>query len=106
MTIPELAVRIVSALPAAERSGPPDILSGIFGIALLMLSPLVGAVVLGLLQLGVYRLLVRLGWVKPEAVPFFFVLMLRGMMLALALIAAVVFWLRFVEGRPGFQPPG
>jgi hypothetical protein len=55
-------------------------------IAAVLMVPILGAV-LGALQLAWYRSRVRRGSLQGDQVPFFGVLLLRGMMMVFALIA-------------------
>lgn len=89
--IPILA--LVAGLAADER-GAPSVLRGIFGIGLLLFGPLIGGTILGFLQLGVYKLLVKSGAMQPDSVPMFPILVLRGLIALIAVIAATMFWLK------------
>jgi len=94
-----MGTRIVMLLIAAtalhaDDRGSPNIIMGIFGIALLLLGPPIGGVVLGFLQLALYKALVKSGAMLTESVPMFPILVLRGMIALIAVIAAVLFWLK------------
>ncbi len=69
-------------------------------MALFLGPPLIG-VLFGFVQLGVYRLLARLGAIRADGIPVFPILMLRGMLVMLAVIAAAVFYFKFgVDDAP------
>jgi len=63
----------------------------------MILAPPLCGVVLGLIQLAGYRLAVATKVIKPEAVPSFFILWLRGMIIAVALAAACGIWFQFAQ---------
>jgi hypothetical protein len=92
------ALLALATLLAADERGPASILRGVFGIGLLMLGPLVGGIVLGGLQWAVYRSLVKAGAMQPDSVPMFPILVMRGLILLIAVIAATLFWLK-ASGR-------
>ena len=60
-------------------------------LGLILGPPLIG-VLFGLIQLGVYRLLVRAKAITAEQVPMFPILFLRGMMILIAIVAGHVFY--------------
>jgi hypothetical protein len=60
-------------------------MNGALSLLLLVLSPLVLGLILGLLQWAVYRALVRAGRIPGTSVPFFPVLCLRGMVVVVAI---------------------
>jgi hypothetical protein len=93
-----VAVLSMAALLAADERGEPSILRGIFGIALLIFGPLFGGIALGFVQAAVYKALVKSGAMRPDSVPMFPILMLRGMIALIALIAGVMFYLK-ASGR-------
>lgn len=89
-----LAVLAPLAALSADERGAPSVLRGIFGIGLLLFGPLILGTILGFLQLAVYKLL----RVAPASVPMFPILVLRGMIALIAIIAATLFWLK-ASGR-------
>lgn len=60
-------------------------------LGLFLGPPLIG-VLFGLIQLGIYRLLVRIRVLRAEQVPMFPILFLRGMMILIAIVAGHVFY--------------
>ena len=90
--------------PGAARlisvPGPADIVRFIAATAGLILGPIVAAVAFGFLQLGVYKLLVRWGVLKPEDIPIFPILAMRGLLLMLVAIAIGVFYFKFGVDEP------
>ena len=93
-----VALLAFSPLLAADERGVPSILRGIFGIGLLLFGPLIAGVLLGFLQLAVYKMLVKSGAMKADSVPMFPILVMRGMLGLIAVIAGVMFWLK-ASGR-------
>ncbi|MBA3847508.1 MAG: hypothetical protein H0X45_12810 [Planctomycetes bacterium] len=79
-------------------NGDASILRLVLATGALMAGPVIGAIVLGGIQHGVYRLL------RSEP-PVFPILLLRGLMGMLALIAITVFYLKFGLGQPSMPPP-
>lgn len=88
-----VVLSLIVACTADER-GVPSIVRGIFGIGLLMFGPLIGGIVLGLGQLAIYKALVKAGAMNNESVPMFPILVLRGLILLIAVIAGTLFWLK------------
>lgn len=84
----------VAALLAQEDRGEPSVLRGIFGIALLIFGPIVGGIVLGLLQMGVYHGFAKAGMMKVENIPIFPIFLMRGLIVMIAIIAGTMFWLK------------
>lgn len=84
----------VTLLVAQEDRGEPSVLRGIFGIALLIFGPIVGGIVLGLLQMGLYHGLAKAGMMKVENIPIFPIFLMRGLIVMIAIIAGVMFWLK------------
>jgi hypothetical protein len=81
-------------------SGDASILRLVLATGGLILSPLIGAIALGGVQHGIYRLF-------RSQPPMFPVLLLRGLMVMIAGIAAVVFYLKFGLGQSTTGPvPG
>lgn len=74
-------------------SGDANVVRLVGATAALVLTPIVGAIVLGGIQYGIYRL------VRAQP-PMFPILILRGLMLMIAFIAVMVFWLKFGLGQP------
>jgi hypothetical protein len=60
-------------------------MGALLGLAAMALAPFALALVLAGLQAAVYRVLVRLGRLEAERVPFFGILLLRGLVAALLL---------------------
>jgi len=90
---------VVAAMPvvglmAEDDRGAPSVLRGLFGIGLLILGPLVGGIFFAFVQLGLYRLLAKMGAIKKEHIPIFPVFVLRGMIIMIAIVAGVLFWLK------------
>jgi len=79
---------------AADERGAPSILRGIFGIGLLMFGPLIGGVILGFAQLAVYKALVKAGAMQTDSIPMFPILVMRGLIILIAIIAGTLFWLK------------
>jgi len=77
-------------------NGDASILRLVLATGALIGGPIIGAIVLGGIQHGFYRLL------RSEP-PVFPILLLRGLMAMLALIAMTVFYLKFGLGMPA-QP--
>jgi hypothetical protein len=84
-----------------------DILRFIAATAGLIVGPVLLAIVIGLIQLALYKTFRKAGWIADSDIPMFPILVLRGMFVALGVIAAVVFYLRFELKEPGFPsaPP-
>ncbi|MDA3960998.1 MAG: hypothetical protein PF961_09425, partial [Planctomycetota bacterium] len=51
-----------------------------------ILAPFLAAVLLGFLQLGIYKLLIKAGRLEVEQSPFFGILLFRGFILVIAVI--------------------
>jgi hypothetical protein len=99
-----LVVLSSAAMLAAEDGrGAPNVLMAIFGISLLVIGPLFGGIVFGLLQLALYRLLAKLNIMKLENIPMFPVFLLRGMIIMIAIVVGFALWLK-VSGNalPGW----
>jgi hypothetical protein len=86
-------------------SGSPDVLRFLAATIGLIVGPVIGAVLIGLIQLSLYKLFLKLKWIGAEDIPMFPILVMRGMFVILAVIAAVVFYLRFGLKEPGFVAP-
>ncbi len=78
-------------------NGDASILRLVLATGALIGGPIIGAIVLGGIQHGVYRLL------KSEP-PVFPILLLRGLMGMLIIIAITVFYLKFGLGQPTLPP--
>ncbi len=79
-------------------NGDPSILRLVLATGALMAGPVIGAIVLGGVQHGIYRLF------KSEP-PIFPILLLRGLMVMLAVIAVTIFYLKFGLGQPSVPAP-
>jgi hypothetical protein len=75
-------------------------MSGILGFVALILAPPLLGLVLGLLQLAVYRVLVGLGRLPRERIPFFPFLWLRGMIAVVAVGAVLAIIQTIANGGP------
>lgn len=64
----------------------------------LIFGPIIGAIVLAFLQLGIYTLLAKIGLIKAENIPMFPFLLLRGLLILLALIALGAFAAMYFKG--------
>lgn len=99
------AVPLVGLL-AQEDRGEPNVLRGIFGIALLIFGPIVGGIVLGLLQMSLYHGLAKAGVMKVEQIPIFPIFLMRGLILMIAIIAGMMFWLKATGRAIPMEFPG
>ena len=50
-------------------------------------GPIAGAIVLGFVQLGLYKAAAKVGMVKEETIPMFPILLFRGLLIILGIIA-------------------
>ena len=89
-----LVPMLVIAADGMDPRGEPSVLRGIFGIGLLIFGPLVGGIVLGLVQLALYRGLAAAGVIQRDHIPIFPVFLLRGLILTCALVAGGLFYLK------------
>jgi hypothetical protein len=69
----------------------------LWALALVPALLVLGAV-LGALQLAYYRVKVRAGRMKADDIPFFGALLLRGLAIAVALLAAGAIWSNIAAG--------
>ncbi len=78
-------------------------MNGFLALLLLGALPVVIALLLGVVQLAVYRVLVRRGRLPPSAVPFFPILVLRGLVVVVALAALAAIVQGLGSGLPGLK---
>ncbi|TVR46904.1 MAG: hypothetical protein EA402_02125 [Planctomycetota bacterium] len=64
----------------------------------LIFGPIIGAILLAFLQYGIYRGCSAVGLVDREAIPMFPILVFRGLIILLALIAAGAFLAFYLKG--------
>src|SRR5277367_1370359 len=76
-------------------------MSGVIALLLLFSAPPALGLLLGLVQLALYRLLVARGRIARGAVPFFPILWLRGMVAVVALGALQAIIQSIAGGAPG-----
>ena len=67
-------------------------------ILLLIFGPILGAVLIGFIQLGIYTLLAKVGLVKADNIPMFPILLFRGLLILLGLIALAAITSKFLKG--------
>lgn len=100
-----MALALAAAPAGIAADEGRSVSRAVLSVVGLIFAPLIGGIVLGLLQLGIYRLLVGARLVAADRVPIFPVLLMRGLLVMLALIAIGVFYLKFVERRPTWIEP-
>ncbi len=74
-------------------------MSAVLGFAVMLLAPLVLGLVFAFVQSAIYGALIRAGKMKPEDVPFFGILLLRGLVLAIALAGVLALALHLLPQR-------
>lgn len=74
-------------------------MNAVLGFAAMLLAPLVLGLVLAFAQSAIYGVLIRAGKVKPEDVPFFGILLLRGLVLAIVLAGVLALALHLPAQR-------
>lgn len=72
-------------------------------LALLALLPIVGGLLFALIQLGWYRLRVGIGRMRAEDIPFFGLLLFRGLILTVVLACVVALTLQFTGRGDAFR---
>ena len=70
----------------------------ILQILILIAGPIIGAILLGFIQLGIYTLLAKIGLVKLDNIPVFPILLFRGLLILLGIIALASFASLYFKG--------
>lgn len=69
----------------------------------LIFGPIIGAIIIGLIQLGIYHGVAAVGLMNRENIPMFPILLFRGLLILLALIALGSFAAMYFKGD-GIDP--